>query len=356
MTFRFDEAPQRVYWELTRACDLACSHCRANADPRTNPRELGTHTVYRILNEIAAECRPHIILTGGDPLKRRDFFNIVKHTVDRGLPCLVAPSATALLTPEVIADLAALRVDAMSLSLDGSRPGIHDTLRGVEGTFDHTVTIGRRIVASGISLQINTLVTADTLADLPAIHARVRDIGAARWSLFFLIKTGRGARLRQITPQQAESVLTWALDRANDRHPMVTTTEAPQYRRLAMTRRVKPLDGSAPPSMRGLGVRDGNGVMFISHTGEIQPSGFLPLTAGNARTHNPLQIYRTSPLFQELRRPERFAGRCGCCEFREVCGGSRARAYAATGDPLESDPLCSYIPAAAIDHHATLRD
>jgi MoaA/NifB/PqqE/SkfB family radical SAM enzyme len=356
MTFRFDNAPQRVYWELTRACDLACSHCRASADPRTNPRELATHAVYRILNEIAAECKPHIILTGGDPLKRRDFFNIVKHTVDLGLPCLVAPSATSLLTPEVITDLAALRVDAMSLSLDGSRPGIHDTLRGVEGTFDHTVTMARRIVGTGMSLQINTLVTADTLADLPAIHARVRDIGADRWSLFFLVQTGRGSRLRQITPQQAESVLTWALDRARDERPIVTTTEAPHYRRIAMMRRGKPTGGPAPARMRGLGIRDGNGVMFISHTGEIQPSGFLPLTGGNARTQNPLQIYRTSPLFQELRRPERFAGRCGCCEFREVCGGSRARAYAATGDPLESDPLCSYVPPAAIDQHATLRD
>lgn len=349
MTYHFDAAPQRVYWELTRACDLACSHCRACADPRTSPLELGTHAVYRILNEIAAECKPHIILTGGDPLKRRDFFGIVKHTTDLGLPCLVAPSATSLLTPEVVADLASLHVEGMSLSLDGSMPGIHDTLRGVEGTFDHTVTIARHIVASGMSLQINTLVTADTLSDVPAIHARVRDIGADRWSLFFLINTGRGSRLRQITPQQTESLLTWALGHAHDQRPVVTTTEAPQYRRLALTRRGTRVDDSAPSRMRGLGMRDGNGVMFISHTGEVQPSGFLPLTGGNARTHNPLQIYRDSPLFQELRRPERFAGRCGCCEFREVCGGSRARAYAATGDPLESDPLCAYIPPASID-------
>jgi MoaA/NifB/PqqE/SkfB family radical SAM enzyme len=355
MTFHFDDAPQRIYWELTRACDLACTHCRASADARTDPRELKTHAVYRILDEIAAACKPHIILTGGDPLKRRDFFNIVKHTVDLGLPCLVAPSATALLTPEVVTDLASLRVDAMSLSLDGSTAEIHDRVRGVDGTFDHTVKIARHIAGSGMSLQINTLVTADTLADLPAIHARVRDIGADRWSLFFLIATGRGSRLRQITPQQAESVLTWALDRAHDERPMVTTTEAPQYRRLAMMRRVKPANGAAPSSMRGLGIRDGNGVMFISHTGEVQPSGFLPLTGGNARSQNPLQIYRDSSLFQDLRRPERFAGRCGCCEFREVCGGSRARAYAATGDPLESDPLCAYIPPGAIDYRAIPR-
>jgi radical SAM protein with 4Fe4S-binding SPASM domain len=356
MAFHFDDAPQRIYWELTRACDLACLHCRANADPRTNPLELGTHAVYRILNEIAAECKPHIILTGGDPLKRRDFFNIVKHTVDVGLPCLVAPSATALLTPKVIADLASLRVAAMSLSLDGSTAKTHDALRGVAGTFDRTLNLARHIVAAGISLQMNTLVTADTINDLPDIHARVQQIGAERWSLFFLIKTGRGNQLRQITPAQSESVLTWALDRARDKRPIITTTEAPHYRRMAMMRRGTRVNGQAPARVRGLGIRDGNGVMFISHTGDVQPSGFLPLTGGNARTQNPLHIYRNSSLFQDLRRTERFAGRCGCCEFREVCGGSRARAYAATGDPLESDPLCSYIPPAAIDHQAMSRD
>jgi MoaA/NifB/PqqE/SkfB family radical SAM enzyme len=356
MAFHFDDAPQRVYWELTRACDLACTHCRASADVRTNPHELKTLEIYRILNEIAAECKPHIILTGGDPLKRRDFFNIVKHTVDLGLPCLVAPSATALLTPEVITDLASLRVDAMSLSLDGSTPAIHDTLRGVDGTFDHTLKLARHIVDAGISLQMNTLVTADTIDDLPDIHRVVQQIGADRWSLFFLIKTGRGNRLRQITPAQSESVLVWALDRAQDARPIVTTTEAPHYRRIALTRRAKFRAGAAPPPMRGLGIRDGNGVMFISHTGEVQPSGFLPLTGGNARTENPLQIYRNSSLFQELRRTDRFGGRCGCCEFREVCGGSRARAYAATGDPLAADPLCPYMPAAAIDLMAMSRD
>lgn len=356
MTFRFDDAPQRVYWELTRACDLACTHCRASANPCTSPRELTTSEIFRILDQFAAECSPHIILTGGDPLKRRDFLRIVKHTVGLALPCLVAPSATPLLTPAVIAALASLRVAAMSLSLDGSTPGRHDAVRGVADTFVHTLKIGSDIANRGIPLQINTLVTADTIDDLPDIHRVAQEIGAERWSLFFLIKTGRGTQLRQITPQQSESVLSWALDRAHGERPLVTTTEAPHYRRIAATRRTKrPGDAPAAP-MRGLGIRDGNGVMFVSHTGEVQPSGFLPLTAGDARTENPLQIYRDSPLFQHLRQTDRFTGRCGCCEFREICGGSRARAYAATGDPLGSDPLCPYIPPAAIDRQAMLRD
>jgi MoaA/NifB/PqqE/SkfB family radical SAM enzyme len=356
MGVRFDNAPERIYWELTRACDLACSHCRANADPCANPRELKTLEIHQILDEIAADCRPHIILTGGDPLKRRDFFSIVQHTVDLGLPCLIAPSATPLLTRIVIADLASLHVTAMSLSIDGSTAAAHDARRGVVGTFDRTIQIARDIVDARISLQINTLVTAETIEDLPAIHRVVEHLGADRWSLFFLIRTGRGSQLRQITPDQSEAVLSWALDRAHDERPIVTTTEAPHYRRIAAMRRARRDGAPAAPKMRGLGIRDGNGVMFISHTGDVQPSGFLPLTAGNARLDNVLQIYRNAPLFQDLRRTDGFAGRCGCCEFREICGGSRARAYAATGNPLGSDPLCSYIPAEAVDRQAMLRD
>ncbi|MCM3881972.1 MAG: radical SAM protein [Vicinamibacterales bacterium] len=347
MALRFDDAPQRVYWELTRACDLSCSHCRANANPSVDPRELSTADIFRVLDEFAAGSRPHIILTGGDPLKRRDFFDIVAHTVGLGLPCLVAPSATPLLTDDVIQTLAAMRVTAMSLSLDGSTPARHDGVRGVAGTFDRTLRIARAIVHANIPLQINTLVTAQTRDELADIYRVVRDIGAERWSLFFLIGTGRGARLSEVSPAESDDILNWVLDHEGGGRPIITTTEAPHYRRLALTRHKK---------VRGMGIRDGNGVMFISHIGEIQPSGFLPLTAGYARTENPLQVYRDSPLFQTLRQTERFAGRCGCCEFREACGGSRARAYAATGDPFASDPLCTYQPAALTDQRAMLRD
>lgn len=356
MSFVFAHAPQRIYWELTRACDLACIHCRASANRYTDPRELTTREIFRILGEIAAEgTTPHVILTGGDPLKRPDFFDIVTRTIDIGLPCLIAPSATPLMSAEVVARLASLRITAMSLSLDGSGPERHDALRGVAGTFERTMRIARDVVAAGISLQINTLVTRETIDDLPDIHHVVQRVGADRWSLFFLIRTGRGSQLRQIAPEQAESVLTWALARARDGRPIVTTTEAPHYRRIAAMRGAQHA-GHPSPRMHGLGIRDGNGVMFISHTGEIQPSGFLPLTAGNARTENPLQVYRESPLFLSLRHTAGYKGRCGCCEFREICGGSRARAYGATGDPLGSDPLCAYTPAAAIDRPALWRD
>ncbi len=357
MQYLFDDAPKRVYWELTRACDLACRHCRANANPCADAQELETAEIFRILDELAAESAPHVILTGGDPLKRRDFFDIVEHTVALGLPCSVSPSATPLLTPDVITTLASMRVAAMSLSLDGSTATRHDALRGVVGTYARTLQLAREIVATHISLQINTLVTSETVDDLPDIHRVVREIGAERWSLFFLIATGRGTSLRQITPARSEAVLNWALDRVGEHRPVVTTTEAPHYRRIALMRHTPDLTRApSGPLARGLGIRDGNGVMFISHTGAVQPSGFLPLTAGAVRTENPLRTYRESPLFQDLRRPDRFTGRCGCCEFREICGGSRARAYAATGDPLGSDPLCPYVPPAAVDRQAMLRD
>jgi len=351
MGFLFADAPQRVYWELTRACDLSCTHCRANAIPTRDARELPTTEVFNTLDALAREAAPHVILTGGDPLKRPDFLSIVAHTVQLGLPCLVAPSATSLLTKEMIGALETHGVSAMSLSLDGSTAARHDGVRGIQGTFDRTLQAARHIVASKMSLQINTLVTGDTQSDLPAVHELVREIGAERWSLFFLVTTGRGSGLKQVTPDEADAVLNFALDHAGDDRPIVTTTEAPHYRRLAVMRYTSRIEHPPQGRMirRGLGIRDGNGVMFISHTGDVQPSGFLPLTAGNVRTENPLQIYRTSPLFQSLRRTDRFEGRCGVCEFQEICGGSRARAFAATGNALGTDPLCAYEPGRALE-------
>ena len=343
--FTFDAAPERIYWEITRACDLACRHCRACALAGRDQRELETWEIFRTLEEIAAEAKPHMIFTGGDPLKRGDFFDIVQHAIALGLPCSVSPSATPLLTEAVIARLAALRVGAMSLSLDGSTAARHDGLRGVVGTYTRTLDLARMIAETPISLQVNTLVTRATVADLPDIHRVVEHTGADRWSLFFLIATGRGTALEPISASRAETALNWALDRAAHRNPIVTTTEAPHYRRIALTRRKATRTQTHSGPVRGSGIRDGNGVMFISHVGEVQPSGFLPIAAGNARTEPVLRVYRESPLFQELRQPDRFRGRCGRCEFRHVCGGSRARAYAATGDPLESDPLCAHIPA-----------
>jgi radical SAM protein len=362
--FVYDRAPARVYWELTRACDLACRHCRAEAIPARDPRELDTAAGRRLLDALGAagDPAPRVVLTGGDPLKRPDFWTLLEHGTGRGLAVDVAPSGTPTLTPETVSRLRQSGVRAMSLSVDGPDAAAHDGFRGVPGCFDRTLAAARAAVAEGLSLQVNTLVTAATLADLPAIYARVSGIGAARWSLFFLIQVGRGHDLQQVTPAACERLLGWLAARAGDGRCVVTATEAPHYRRVVLQRAAAAgrgpgalatvRGGPASAVRHGFGIRDGNGIMFVSHTGDVQPSGFLPLVAGHVREADPVAIYREAPLFRALREPAGFGGRCGRCEFREICGGSRARAYATSGDALAEDPLCPYEPARPADRGA----
>jgi radical SAM protein len=350
--FRFDRAPLRVYWELTRACDLACRHCRAGAEPAPDPAELTPAESLALIDRLArfGAPLPHLVLTGGDPLKRPDLFELIAAARARGFGVSVAPSATPLLTPGVIARLARAGVEAISLSLDGSDAARHDALRGITGCFDRTVTAARASVLAGLPFQVNTLVCEETLADLPAVHAVATDLGAARWSLFFLIAVGRGTLLRPITALACERLFESLVDRSGPPGPVITTTEAPHFRRVARERaRREPPAGGTParhPAGHAAGIRDGNGIMFISNAGAIHPSGFFALSAGSVRGGDPVAVYRESGLFQALRRPDLFGGRCGRCEWREACGGSRALALAATGDPLAEDPLCLYEPAA----------
>ncbi|MFQ5897586.1 MAG: TIGR04053 family radical SAM/SPASM domain-containing protein [Candidatus Methylomirabilia bacterium] len=352
MSLRFvsANAPLRVYWELTQACDLACRHCRAEAIPWCDPNELTTAEARQLLVQLLefGRPRPHLVLTGGDPLKRADLWELISHGIGLGLPLSLAPSATHALGREMIDRLKAAGIKAMSLSLDGSTAKIHDGIRQVRGCFARTVEAALDTVAAGIPLQINTLVTAENLDDLPKLHPLVRVLGAARWSLFFLIPVGRGRMLGEVDPARCEELLRWLAELSTESPFVITTTEAPHYRRVVLQRmrvaKHEREERGTSPIRRGFGMRDGNGIMFISHTGEVMPSGFLPLVAGNVRTASPVELYRESPLFQQLRQPERFEGRCGHCEFREICGGSRARAYAASGNPFGEDPLCPYEP------------
>jgi AdoMet-dependent heme synthase len=337
----FDSAPVRVYWELTRACDLACRHCRAEAVQRRDPYELSSVEGLRLLERLDGfgAPKPHLVLTGGDPLKRPDVWVLIAAASVLGLPVSLAPSATGLLGAEEVRRFTRAGVEAISLSLDGSTPSRHDALRGVAGTFERTLAAARAARAAGLAFQVNTLVAEETLDDLPAIYLLASELGAARWSLFFLVSLGRGSVLAQITSREAEDVMRWLAELAGrGGGPTVSTTEAPHFRRVMLQRHHPAARG------HGAGIRDGNGVMFISHRGEVQPSGFLPLSAGNVRTGDVVSIYRDAPLFRRLRRPHLFGGRCGRCEFQSYCGGSRARAYAASGDPLGEDPLCGYEP------------
>ncbi len=349
----FARVPARVYWELTRACDLACRHCRAEAMAARSPDELTTRECERVLGELAAAGppAPQIVFTGGDPLKRPDLFELIGHARGLGLGVSVAPTATPTLTQETITALAAAGVSAMSLSIDGSTPARHDGLRGVPGCFDWTLVAAQRIVAARVPLQINTLVTAETAPDLEATAGVVAELGAQRWSLFFLIAVGRGQMLQPLSADECERTLRWLAEHAAGWPFTATTTEAPHYRRVvveglrAAGRSGREIRRS--PIARGFGIRDGNGIMFIGAGGDVTPSGFLPLPAGNVRAGNVVEIYREASLFRALRDPDRFQGRCGACEYRTICGGSRARAYAATGDVMGEDPLCPYVPAAA---------
>ncbi len=346
----FSKAPLLIYWELTRACDLACKHCRAEAIDWRDPRELSLSEAKVLIRQLHSfgEPAPHLVFTGGDPLKYPSFFELVEYGAYLKMRMSVAPSGTYNLTQAVMRRLRASGVRSISLSLDGSSSEKHDAFRGVRGCFEWTIRAAHFAREAGLSLQINTLVTADTLKDLPQIYALVKTLAIMRWSLFFLIPVGRGRLLNEISPVQCETLLQWLYAHSKEAPFVIATTEAPHFRRVAWV--MTEMQGQDTASIwhgpigKGFGVRDGNGIMFISHTGEVYPSGFLPLSAGNVRKSNPVTIYRNSELFRSIRDTHSYRGKCGRCGFNGICGGSRARAYAKTGNYLESDSLCFFNP------------
>jgi len=352
--YRYLRAPMLVYWELTRACPLACRHCRALAIPDRSPTELSTQEGLRLLDRITefGTPYPHLIFTGGDPLRRPDLVELVRAATARGIGSSLAPSARPDLTPDRIHELKVAGTQVISLSLDGSTDLRHDEFRGVPGTYVETLRAARDVRAAGIPLQINTLVTRDTVGDLPAIYALLRGFDIMRWSLFFLIGVGRGADLREVTAPQAERLIGWLLDLGREAPFAIKTTEALHHHRIAIRRLERAGSDAATisrmPLARSFGIRDGNGILFVAHDGAVYPSGFLPLSAGNVRDTPIADLYRHGRLFVQLRDVSGLKGKCGRCQYNEICGGSRARAYASTGDPLESDPLCAFVPPATI--------
>jgi radical SAM protein len=339
-----------VYWETTLACGLACTHCRATAMPDPGPNELTTKEGLALLDQITGfgQPYPHIVFTGGDPLRRADLQTLMDGANARGIGFSLAPAATPELTPERLASLQATGIQAISLSIDGSDAQRHDTFRGVPGTFDYTVRAAGWARELNLPVQVNTLVTAETLPDLPAVYELMLGLGIMRWSLFYLITVGRGSSMSEVSPGDSERLNHWLYELSKTSPFAIKTTEATHYRRVAI--REMTLAGmsdeaiATTPVGRGFGVRDGNGIMFIAHDGSVNPSGFLPVDTGNVRTDNVVSLYREHPVFVSLRDVSKYKGRCGRCEFVLTCGGSRARAFAQTGDFLESDPLCPYVP------------
>ena len=348
--FLYSDAPFLVYWEVTRACELACLHCRAEANAQRDPLELSTEECRRVLEMINGfgARGPHLVLTGGNPLKRPDFFDLLEYGAKLRLRMSVAPSGTEGLTGDVLRAIKNTGVESISLSLDGSSAERHDSFRGVPGCFAWTVRAAQAAHAEGLHLQINTLVTGETEENLPEIYQLVRGLSPMRWSLFFLVGVGRGRALQAIPAQRGEALLHWLYDLSRRTPFAIATTEAPHFRRVALTRMRSegiPLSKiRETPVGRGFGIRDGNGIMFISHTGDVYPSGFLPIVAGSVRSSDLVKIYRESEVFGRVRSTSQFGGRCGLCEFKEICGGSRARAYAGHGDFLAEDPSCNYEP------------
>lgn len=346
----YSQTPLNIYWEMTMACALACRHCRAEAVPTAHPRELKFEDGVEFLRQIPefGNPMPQLILTGGDPMMRADLYPLIDEARRLGIGVSITPAATVALTRDVLVKLKAHGVEGLGLSLDGSTSARHDSIRGVPGTFERTMQAIRWAQELEIPLQVNTLASAETAPDIPAIYELLKPFGLARWSLFFLISVGRGKVLQPLSPEEGEKLMNWVYDTTHEAPFVVATTEAPSYRRVALERmRADGMTGEEikhSPAYRGFGIRDGHGVMFVSNTGDICPAGFLPLVTGNVRTDRIVDVYRHSPVFQALHEPARFEGRCGACEYHTLCGGSRARAFVATGNALESDPFCAYEP------------
>ncbi len=363
VTADFNQSPFTLAWEITRACALACMHCRAEAQPRPDPNELTHDEAIGVIDQIREIGNPILVVTGGDPLMRRDVYDLLACAVQKGLRTSLTPSATALVTPKNLAKVRDAGVVRVAVSLDGPTAEVHDRFRGFRGTFDRTRRIMRDVTETGLALQINTTVSRFNMPVLEQMPEIVSEAGAVQWSVFFLVPTGRGKLGDMVTAEDHERTFNWLYDLSREAPFDVKSTAAPAYRRVAIERAraeaegggegpARPLAGAGYRFQDGLdrpamGVNDGNGFAFVSHTGEVCPSGFLPLAAGNVRERPLAEIYRNAPLFLDLRDPAKLKGRCGVCEFRTVCGGSRARAWAVSGDYLAEDPSCVYQPQAA---------
>lgn len=351
-TFDTADRPLVLIWELTQACALACDHCRADARPHRHPDELSTAEGTELLEQAAAFGEGQlVVLSGGDPLVRDDVEELVAYGDDLGLRMTITPSGTHSLTAERIDALADAGLKRMAVSLDGATPAAHDAFRGESGSFEETVRAVEDARDADVPVQVNTTVCRETVGELPAIRTLLTELGAVMWSVFFLVPVGRGRVLEPIDPEEADAVMAW-LDDVSETAPFgLKTTEAPQYRRVSTQRRNANAAGSDDDRSdnadvtRRTGIVAGDGFAFVSHTGEVFPSGFLPKSAGSVRDRPVHELYRESELFRSLRDRDRLQGKCGACPYRTVCGGSRSRAFAHTGNPLASDPLCPFVPS-----------
>ncbi|WP_449621654.1 TIGR04053 family radical SAM/SPASM domain-containing protein [Robertmurraya sp. Marseille-Q9965] len=360
----YDENPFIAIWEVTRACQLKCVHCRADAQTRPDPNELTHEEGIQLIDQIYEMNNPMLVFTGGDCMMREDLFDLAEYAVKKGMRVSMTPSATANVTKERMEKAKNVGLSRWGFSLDGPTPEIHDHFRGTPGSFDLTLEKIKYLNELDMPLQINTVISRYNYDHLEKMAALVKDLKAIMWYIFLLVPTGRGQEDACITPAEHEKVFRWLYDLSKTALFDIKTTAAQHYRRVVLQQKAREhrIDSSEiryedtittdhASMIDGLkrapkGVNDGNGFIFISHVGDVLPSGLLPIKVGNVREKPLKEIYRESPVLKELRNPDLYKGKCGVCEYRFVCGGSRSRTYAVTGDYLESEPYCVYTPLA----------
>ncbi|MGA7830531.1 MAG: TIGR04053 family radical SAM/SPASM domain-containing protein, partial [Terracidiphilus sp.] len=391
----FDETPFLVIWEVTQSCDLTCKHCRAAAQPIPHPDELTTAEGKALIDQIAAMGVPIFVFTGGDPMKRADVFELIRYAAGKGVQVALTPSATPLLTREAIFKLKEAGLVRLGISLDGSTAAINDSFRGLPGAYARTVQAIEWANEAGIPIQVHTTISRHNAADLDSLCALFERLAIVMWNVFFLVPVGRGQLDDLLTGDEFEQVFAKIYELSQRVNFQIKTTEAMHYRRYLLQhnleeRRIShghpvksagfspniapaesarasaPAGNSKENSPQTLAyeagtptadaqtrtqswatrrVNDGKGFLFVSHVGNVYPSGFLPIHAGNIRQTPLSEIYRNAPIFKSLRDTSKLEGKCGVCEYKEICGGSRARAYSLTGDPLASEPCCIYHPS-----------
>lgn len=377
----FNKRPILVFWEVTKACKLKCKHCRAEAIEEPLPGELTTEEGMSFIKSLLDFDRPYpvLILTGGDPLMRPDIYDLIAYAKKLGISVGLAPSVTPLLDESSVIKLRNHGVKSISISLDSANPKTHDEIRGVEGHFRRTVESLRTLVDNGFEVQVNTAVMRDNVDELADMVKLLVELRVKTWEVFFLIRVGRGTSADDITPTEYEDVLHFLYD-ASKYCMTVRTVEAPFFRRITLWRsgderagnlydpflnyrlgslylylrgRLRELLGEPKCSTMAytVGTRDGKGIIFVAYNGDVSPSGFLPYKLGNVKAESLSKIYMENPILVKI-RAAKFGGKCGICEYRDLCGGSRSRAFAEYGDILAEDPACIYIPKSVIRKRA----
>lgn len=360
----YDDTPFLAIWEVTQSCDLACKHCRAAAQPEAHPEQLTTAQGKELIDQIAEMHVPVFVLTGGDPLKRADIFDLVRHAAERGVRIALTPSATPLLTRDAIFRLRDAGLVRLGISLDGSSPAIHDVFRGLPGAWQRTIDAIGWAGEAGVPIQVHTTLSRHNAHDMDAMTELLERLEVVMWNLFFLVPVGRGQLADMLSGEEFESIFGRLYELSRRVPFQIKTTEAMHYRRYLLQHNLEERHAShhglgahayeagaptASTTARNMGwatrrVNDGRGFVFISHKGEVFPSGFLPIRAGSILETPLAEIYRDAPVFRALRDTDQLRGKCGDCEFRQICGGSRARAYAVSGDYLAPEPCCTYQP------------